>query len=119
MTNGNLKSLGGGKYVANVSAPGKATINVTVEGKSTPFEFRVKRVPDPVAMIGQSAGGQIPANAFKAQQGVRADLRDFVFEGVKFDIVSYVVYATGAGFLENPGISQNGEHTSLKLQKEL
>jgi hypothetical protein len=59
-------------------------------------------------MIGQSSGGQIPTNAFKAQQGVRADLRDFVFEGVKFDIVSYVVYATGAGFLENPGISQNG-----------
>jgi gliding motility-associated protein GldM len=108
ITNGSLQSLGGGKYVAEVNTPGKATINVTVEGKSTPFEFRVKRVPDPVAMIGQSSGGRTPANAFKAQQGVRADLKDFVFEGVKFDIVSYVVYATGAGFAENPGISQNG-----------
>lgn len=107
ISNGSLKSLGGGKYVATVSSPGKATINVTVEGKTTPFEFRVKRVPDPVAMVGQSSGGQIPANSFKAQQGVRADLKDFVFEGVKFDIISYVVYATGAGFLENPGISQN------------
>lgn len=108
ITNGSLKSLGGGKYIANVTSPGKATINVTVEGKSTPFEFRVKRVPDPVAMIGTSSGGRIPANAFKAQQGVRADLKDFVFEGVKFDIISYVVYATGSGFTENPGISQNG-----------
>jgi len=105
--NGTLKSLGGGKYVANVSTPGKATINVTVEGKTTPFEFRVKRVPDPVAMIGASAGGRIAANAMKAQQGVRADLRDFVFEGVKFDIVSYVFYATGNGFQEGPGVSQN------------
>ena len=105
---GSLKSLGGGKYIANVSAPGKATINVTVEGKTTPFDFRVKRVPDPIAMIGQSSGGRIPANAFKAQQGVRADLKDFVFEGVKFDIISYVVYATGAGFAESPGVSQNG-----------
>jgi gliding motility-associated protein GldM len=104
---GSLRSLGGGKYIANVRAPGKATINVTVEGKTTPFEFRVKRVPDPVAMIGQSAGGRIATNALKAQQGVRADLRDFVFEGVKFDIISYVFYATGAGFLETPGISQN------------
>ena len=105
---GSLKSLGGGKYIANVTSPGKVTVNVTVEGKTTPFEFRVKRVPDPVAMIGQSNGGRIPANAFKAQQGVRAELRDFVFEGVKYDIVSYVVYATGAGFTETAGISQNG-----------
>lgn len=104
---GSLKSLGGGKYIANVSAPGKATINVSVEGKTTPFEFRVKRVPDPIAMVGQSAGGRIATNAIKAQQGVRADLRDFVFEGVKFDITSFVLYATGNGFAEGPGISQN------------
>jgi gliding motility-associated protein GldM len=108
ISQGNLRQVGGGKYIATVSSPGKATINVTVEGKTTPFEFRVKRVPDPSPMIGASSGGQIAANAFKAQAGVRADLRDFVFEGVKFDIVSYVVYATGAGFLEQPGISQNG-----------
>ncbi len=107
ISNGSLSSLGGGKYVANVSTPGKATINVTVDGKSTPFEFRVKRVPDPVAMIGQSAGGRIAASAIKAQQGVRADLRDFVFEGVKFEIISFVFYATGNGFTEGPGISQN------------
>ena len=98
---------GPGKYIANVSTPGTATINVTVEGKTTPFEFRVKRVPDPVAMIGASSGGRIATNAIKAQQGVRADLRDFVFEGVKFDIVSYVFYATGNGFQEGAQVSQN------------
>jgi len=108
ISNGNLKSLGGGKYIATVTTPGKATINVSVEGKSTPFEFRVKRVPDPTAMVGQSGGGRMPANAFKAQQGVRADLKDFVFEGVKFDVLSYVVYATGAGFAENAAYNQNG-----------
>jgi gliding motility-associated protein GldM len=107
ITSGSLKPLGGGKYIANVTAPGKTTINVTVEGKTTPFEFRVKRVPDPIAMIGQSSGGLIATNAIKAQQGVRADLKDFVFEGVKFDILSYVVYATGAGFTENAASSQN------------
>jgi gliding motility-associated protein GldM len=108
ITSGTLKPNGPGKYIANVSTPGKTTINVTVEGKTTPFEFRVKRVPDPIAMIGQSAGGLIATNAMKAQQGVRADLKDFVFEGVKFDILSYVVYATGAGFTENAGVSPNG-----------
>jgi gliding motility-associated protein GldM len=104
---GSLTGKGGGKYMARVGSPGKATITVTVEGKSTPFEFRVKRVPDPIAMVGASQGGRVPANAVKAQQGVRADLRDFVFEGVKFDIIGFTVYATGRGFEEQPGISQN------------
>jgi gliding motility-associated protein GldM len=108
ITNGNLVSKGGGKYIAEVSTPGKATINVTVDGKTTPFEFRVKRVPDPIAMVGTNEGGRVAANLIKAQQGVRADLRDFVFEGVKFDILGFTVYATGAGFGEQPGISPNG-----------
>jgi hypothetical protein len=107
ITNGSLKNLGGGKFVANVSAPGKTTINVVVDGKSTPFDFRVKNVPNPIAMIGQNEGGRVAANVIKSQQGVRADLRDFVFEGVKFDIVGFTVYATGAGFAEQPGISLN------------
>jgi len=105
---GSLVSKGGGKYTARVASPGKATITVTVEGKSTPFEFRVKRVPDPVAMVGSSQGGRVPANAVKAQQGVRADLRDFVFEGVKFDIIGFTVYATGRGFEEQAQYSPNG-----------
>jgi hypothetical protein len=107
MTGGDLRKTGPSKYIARVGSPGTATINVTVEGKTTPFQFRVKRVPDPVAMVGASTGGRIPANSMKAQPGVRADLKDFVFEGVKFDIVSFVLYATGKGFEEQPGISQN------------
>jgi gliding motility-associated protein GldM len=107
ITNGSLKKTGPGKYVANVSSPGEATVNVSVEGKSTPFKFRVKRVPDPTPMVGASQGGRIPANAIKAQAGVRADLKDFVFEGVKFDIIGFTLYATGRGFEENPGISPN------------
>ncbi len=116
---GSLQSLGGGKYIAKVSTPGKATINVTVEGKTTPFDFRVKRVPDPIAMIGQSSGGKIPVNALKAQQGVRADLRDFVFEGVKFDIVSYVFYATGNGFPEASYTQNSGPYFNADARKFL
>ena len=107
ISNGSLSKTGAGKYIARVDAPGKAVVNVTVEGKSVPFEFRVKNVPNPIALIGQNEGGRVAANIIKSQQGVRADLRDFVFEGVKFDIVGYTVYATGAGFADQPGISPN------------
>jgi hypothetical protein len=55
-------------------------------------------------MVGASTGGRMPANVFKAQQGIRADLKDFVFEGVTFSVVSYTFYATGAGFQESPGV---------------
>lgn len=107
MSGGSLTNKGGGKYIAEVSSPGTATINVTVDGKTTPFQFRIKRVPNPTPMVGASEGGRVPANSIKAQQGVRADLRDFVFEGVTFTIVSYVVYATGKGFEEQAAYSQN------------
>ena len=58
-------------------------------------------------MVGRSKGGKLSANEFKSQQGLRADLENFIFEGVKYNITSYTLYATGKGFTENPGIAQN------------
>lgn len=105
--NGNLTKTAAGKYEVTVSSGTESNVTVTVEGKSTPFKFRVKPIPDPVAMVGRSKGGKISANEFKSQQGLRADLENFIFEGVKYNIVSYTLYATGKGFTENPGIAQN------------
>ncbi len=107
LDNGSLAKTGAGKYIAEPSRVGEATVTVNADGKVTPFKFRVKNVPPPTPMIGASEGGRIPVNQLKAQAGVRAELKDFVFEGVKFDVVSYVVYATGAGFLQAPGVSEN------------
>jgi gliding motility-associated protein GldM len=106
--NGTLENKGGGKFEADVESPGSANINVTVDGKTTPFTFKVKRIPPPTPMVGSSAGGTVPANAFKAQVGVRAELKDFVFEGVKFDISSFTLICTGRGFeATGPKVSKN------------
>ena len=105
--NGNKEKTGPGKYDITVSGGTESTINVIVDGKTTPFKFRVKPIPDPVAMVGRSKGGKLSANEFKSQQGLRADLENFIFEGVKYNITSYTLYATGKGFTENPGIAQN------------
>jgi gliding motility-associated protein GldM len=96
--NGSIKNNGGGKYTVNVESAGNATINVTMDGKTTPFNFRVKNVPLPTPMIGNSGGGSVSVNAFKANQGLRAELKDFVFEGVKYSVTSYVIICTGKGF---------------------
>lgn len=98
MSNGSLTKTGAGKYIARPSNPGKATITVNADGKKSEFEFRVKTVPDPIAKVGNSKGGVMRANEFKAQFGVRADLENFVFEGVKFNIVGYTIVLNGAGF---------------------
>jgi gliding motility-associated protein GldM len=106
ISNGSLTKTGAGKYIAKPSTPGKATVKVVADGKATEFEFRVKTVPDPIAMIGKDKGGRVLTNSLKAQQGVRAELENFVFEGVQFNVTSFTVYATGAGF-SNPGVEQN------------
>jgi gliding motility-associated protein GldM len=105
--NGSLNNKGGGKFEANVETPGKATISVTVDGKTTPFDFKVKRIPPPQPMVGQSAGGSISVNTFKAQVGVRAELKDFVFEGIKYDVTSFLLVAQGKGFEGGAGFTQN------------
>ncbi len=98
MSQGNLTNLNGGKFVAEVTTPGEAIISVNADNKVSDFKFKVKKVPNPTAMIGNSEGGREPANKIKAQQGVRAELKDFVFEGVEFNVVSFVLIANGGSF---------------------
>ncbi|MBI2731306.1 MAG: gliding motility protein GldM [Sphingobacteriales bacterium] len=106
--NGSLSKTGAGRYIASPSTPGKAIVTVNADGKISKFEFRVKTVPDPIAMVGRNKGGPIPAAEFKAQAGVRAELENFVFEGVNFTVTSYTLYAVGGqNFKEAPGIRPN------------
>ncbi|MEP6683570.1 MAG: gliding motility protein GldM [Parafilimonas sp.] len=99
MTNGSLSKTAPGKYIVR---PGKAgtpaIVTVSADGKPSTFEFKVKDVPDPVAKVGINKGGRMRVNDFKAQPGVRADLDNFVFEGVKFNVTGYTIVLTGAGF---------------------
>jgi len=79
---GGTMSGSGSNRVVRAKAPGKATITVrdAANGKSFPFEFRVKRIPDPVAQLGSNEGGSIGNGTFKAQLGVIANLKNFDFE---------------------------------------
>jgi len=98
LDNGELVNNGNGKYIARPGKPGTANVTLTIDGKATPFPFRVKTVPNPQAKVGNSPGGQMGVNEFKAQFGVRADLENFVFEGVKFNVTDFTIIFTGANF---------------------
>ncbi|WP_298717517.1 gliding motility protein GldM [Chitinophaga sp.] len=91
---GQITSRGNGEFVVTVSSTGKAIINVTAEidGKVESLgskEFRVKNVPDPSIKVGLTKGPTMKAAEFKVQQGLRADLEDFVFDGVRYAVVGY------------------------------
>ena len=76
-----LKKTGQGKFIATVSKPGEITVNVSGGGlPNTPYTFRVKRIPDPVARLGKSADGSMGNGEFKAQPGVIPWLDGFDFD---------------------------------------
>ena len=96
------RSDNSGLYIASPATAGYAVVNVSVGGKTTPFRFPVKRIPNPTPMIGSYGGGTVSVNNFKANVGIRADMGDFIFEGVKFNVAQYTIVCTGKGF-ENTG----------------
>jgi gliding motility-associated protein GldM len=96
---GTIKKVSGSEYTVNVNKVGETEVAVTgvgPDGKSKQLDtkkFRVKRVPDPIAKVGTSAGGKVPAAQFKVQRGVIPVLEDFVFD-IKFVVVSFeITYA--------------------------
>lgn len=97
-------SGGGSNYSIKpgAGAIGEQTLTVTNDGKATPFKIRVKRLPDPVAMVGANTGGAVSAAAFKAQGGVRAQLKDSDFDA-PFQIQGYTLggYVNGT-YIEQP-----------------
>lgn len=76
-----LNRTGNGKYNATGTRPGNASITVSGGGlKSTKFDFRVKRIPDPIARLGNKDSGALGTGEFKAQGGVGAWLDNFDFD---------------------------------------
>jgi gliding motility-associated protein GldM len=101
-----VTKAGPGNYIVNCTNLGSATVTAS-DGKSTQkIIIPIKPVPLPLATVGTRAGGVIAPNVFRVQKGVAADLKDFIFEGVKYDVVSFTLYCTGKGFEENPGIAE-------------
>jgi gliding motility-associated protein GldM len=89
-----LKGSGSSRTVT-AKKPGKAVITVrdTEKGKSFPFEFRVKRIPDPVVRLGKKSDGAMGSGEFKAQPGLAAWLDNFDFDA-KCRVQSYTLYYT-------------------------
>jgi gliding motility-associated protein GldM len=95
MSGGSISGSGSNRTV-RVSSPGTASISVNADGKSSKFDFRIKRIPDPIFKVGDGKI-RMPSVAFKAQDFCRAELENFDFD-TKYSIVSATVYFGGANF---------------------
>jgi len=103
ITNGSIQQVGVGYIVKPDKIGVKSIISVSalIDGTSKPIgstEFRVKRVPDPVASVAGKIDGVITKNELLAQQGVLAKIPDFDFE-MNFTVTSFVVSTSKQGYI--------------------
>jgi hypothetical protein len=111
------KSQKNTSYVITADKPGEATINVKDKsnGKSFPFKFRVKRIPDPVVRMGRKTDGLIGSGEMKAQPGLIPFLDGFDFDA-KCQVQSYTMYYTRKRQDPVEIIGKGGRFTGKVLQ---
>jgi len=110
ITGGTMSATGKpGQYIVKVSGGTKATINVGaklngVQKSMGAFEFRIKRVPDPVAYVGTIKGdGQMTKGELQGASGVFARMENFDFD-LSFKVISFVMSMNVNGvFVEKKG----------------
>lgn len=74
-----------GGYIAKVTTQGECIVSVSADFDNKPMKmgeqkFRIKRVPDPVAKVAGSKGGNMSKATLAAQSAVIADLENFDFQ---------------------------------------
>jgi len=70
-----------GHYVVKPNRPGRAKIRISGGGlEPVVKEYRVKRIPDPIVLLGNKTGGQMKASEFRVHPGIRPHLKDFDFD---------------------------------------
>jgi len=73
--NGEIEDLGNGHYNVRVKTVGNKIIKVEADGITTKeIEYRVKRIPDPMAQIGFLSGGATSIGYFEHQKMITAHL---------------------------------------------
>ncbi len=105
----------GNVYVVSPK-PGKAglksivTVSAMINGKSRRIgskEFRIKRVPDPIAMVAGKKDGKISKNLLKAQQAVFAEMGDDFDFDLEFRVTRFTVSTIKGGYLQDERSKSN------------
>ena len=98
-SSGSLSRTGNGTYNLRHGEANEVTISVSSGGSSLgSMKFRVKDLPKPTALIRNVVNGQVSKSALLGAGGVIAEMKDFDFDGVHYDVVGYTFrYKTKSG----------------------
>ena len=116
-TGANLVKTGNGTYnLRVVGNPTEVVVSVSSQGSQMgSMKFRVKELPKPTAKIDNVVDGKVTKSALLAANCVRAEMKDFDFEGVKYDVVGYTVkYRTKAGTVKEEKVNSSKFNETLK-----
>ena len=112
-----LTRTGNGTYnLRVVGSPSEVVVNVSSQGSSLgSMKFRVKELPKPTAKIDNVVDGKVTKSALLAANCVRAEMKDFDFDGVHYDVVGYTVkYKTKAGTVKEEKVNGSKFSETLK-----
>ena len=109
-SSGTLTRTGNGTYNLLPGAADEVTISVTSAGSSLgSMKFRVKDLPKPTALIRNVVNGQVSKSALQAAGRVEAEMKDFDFDGVHYDVVDYTFrYKTKSGTTKEAKANSGG-----------
>ncbi|NOQ24069.1 MAG: hypothetical protein GQ564_01795 [Bacteroidales bacterium] len=95
ITNGSIRKVGvNGDYIINPKRVGTSLVSVKANGIVVQkTEFRVKGIPDPVAMVAGKKGGEIKKNVMLEQKEVIAYMQNFDFD-LNFEVVGFNLSTT-------------------------
>ena len=117
-TGASLNRTGNGTYNLRVNGgASEVVVHVSSQGSSLgSMKFRVKELPKPPAKIDNvGVDGKVTKGALLAANMVRAEMKDFDFEGVHYDVVGYTVkYRTKAGTTKEEKVSGSKFNETLK-----
>ena len=117
-TGASLTRTGNGTYNLRVNGnPSEVVVHVSSQGSSLgSMKFRVKELPKPTAKIDNvGTDGKVTKSALLAANMVRAEMKDFDFDGVHYDVTGYTVkYRTKAGTTKEEKVSGSRFNETLK-----
>ena len=116
-----ITKTGNFTYEATVTRPGTAQLVIDGVNFDNPitYEYKVKRIPDPVARLGNNESGSIPNGEFRAQAGVGAFLDNFDYDArcviVGFEL-TYIARRSDPIQVSNQGARYNASAQNLISQ---
>ena len=109
-SSGTLTRTGNGTYNLRPGEANEVTISVSSQGSSLgSMKFRVKDLPKPTPLIRNVVNGQVSKSALQAAGRVEAEMKDFDFDGVHYDVVGYTFrYKTKSGTTKEAKANSGG-----------